>query len=46
MIELRWLVRGSEKVLQYRLGYFAEGPYAKAVWLDWQDIPEVREGEG
>ena len=35
MIELRWLLRGSSRVLQYRTMML--GMY----WSDWQDVPEV-----
>ena len=49
MIELRWLVHGGEKVLQYRekvSDYNAFEEETTWSWSDWQDIPEVREGEG
>lgn len=46
MIELRWLVRGGEKILQYRQRKTIEGfSVIFAGWSDWQDIPEVREDE-
>ena len=45
MIELRWLVRGGERCLQYRtrplITYDANG----ICWSDWQDVPVVEEGE-
>jgi hypothetical protein len=34
MIELRFLIRNGERVLQYRLRYD---------WSYWQDVPEVLE---
>lgn len=41
MIELRWLVKADgSKVLQYR--YYDD---RKWNWSDWQDVPEVKEGE-
>lgn len=47
MIELRWLVRGVEKVLQYRQLKLIEGfGIGFGGWSYWQDVPVVEAAEG
>ena len=42
MIELRWVITGETRVLQWRHGYMWEGPRPQINWSDWQDVPEVQ----
>jgi hypothetical protein len=46
MIELRFLVRGSSRVLQYRERKMAES-FGGIIggWSDWQDVPQVPSDE-
>ena len=43
MIELRWVITGETRVLQYRdqgPGYIGEH-FVQNMWSDWQDVPEI-----
>lgn len=47
-MELRYLTRGTELVLQYRTqiavpDYSTEKHIPKLVWTDWKDVPVVDE---
>lgn len=52
-MELRWLVQGSERVLQYRQQYMQTqygmqelttgGHIQIPVWSEWQDVAEYKE---
>ena len=52
--ELRWLIKGVDRVLQYRVKYentvwpipggpIAENPHTEMVWSEWTNVKEVSE---